>query len=217
MPERIRYTATDFANFLPAFVAALPGSWSYNANDCDGPSTHATLTRSDGLAISLTVDSYRGKFNCYPHVPRSPTGSYQPLSSFLSYEERKAGLDKIDAHCAITRPPATVAKDFARRVIEPYAALFPRIVAQQEERISEQAAFYTAVEQLCRRYGQPFNGERMARETSAAVYPGGGSPIYRIQMSHGYAKIELSSVPLDRLGKVLDAIDGTAADVRNAA
>lgn len=109
---------------FPVVVADIAGclghAWHFEmTHECS-----AKVIRNDGLAVRLWFDMYENRIEATPAVPRCDGTA----RSLRDYGVIKYGEKAPAATCAATRAADKVAGDIQRKVVEPYAQLFPRVM-----------------------------------------------------------------------------------------
>lgn len=120
-------TAKTFVQIVADIVAKLPGVWSIKSDE----DRHSTLTREDGLALYIVTDwRDNARAEVRPSVPRAE-GGYSSLRDWgcIRYDEKGPEMS-----FAVTRDPARVAKEIERKVLEPYAPMYQKILATIADR-----------------------------------------------------------------------------------
>lgn len=105
-----------------AIMAAMSGDWrATTSND-----VHVRIERADGVAVAIHLDTWKRRIDCSPSVPQR-NGGYSSLRDWGVIDYKATGPS---ASCAADRDPKAIARDFMRKVVEPYAPLFVKIQAQ---------------------------------------------------------------------------------------
>lgn len=135
----------EWAAKLRAVIAELGPDWTVE-EEAERQWLHARLGE---MVISFTFGFGRdGKTHCSPAVPRpADTGYAYCLRSYGVIAHNEKGPE---AYFDPDRPPAAIARDVLRRVVEPYAAMLPRIL---EKKLEIETAAANA-EGLARRLGK---------------------------------------------------------------
>lgn len=117
-----------FVGAAPAIAALLDGEWK-----AEGQGENAyqwfKLRRADGLAVSLTLDTWKGRVNASPEVPKAPNGGYRSLRDWGVIPYNESGPS---AGMAVDRDPKAMARDIMRKVVTPYQPLYAKILERQE-------------------------------------------------------------------------------------
>lgn len=135
---------TDAAPKIAAEFSKLDNSaWSVQAPRVD-PDNQSPIMRLvlvhelDGMAVALYVDRHTKRVTCSPSLPLMPSlsgsGGYSSLHGFLPYSTTPPDCDAGVAITRLADKPEAVARDFYKRSVTPYAALYPLVVAKVAER-----------------------------------------------------------------------------------
>ncbi len=143
---------------LTALAIALGDDWTIEPNQ-HGHHLNDQLVRNDGLRID--VYQRDGRVSVSPAQvkrPRAKPGdtspTFQMLREFLPYDERKV----FDASATIaaerfhTAPPATLAREITRKVIEPAARAYAIALTAMAEEDTRTAGTEAAADALVRDY-----------------------------------------------------------------
>lgn len=187
------------------------GTWTFRTEpgEYDEYRSVGLARAEDGMEIALLRRwANGGKTTAMPRTPPNPV---EPGRNALSYY-----LDRNEATPEASfnpdRPPAAIARDIKRRVIDPYAEILPRVRA----RIADMVAKNDAAELTAKRVAEVMDGD-IRKDRGSDIYVYGNSRMrLSVRISRaGYVEIDRWSINLDNdnivdiVAAIKAAIDGT--------
>lgn len=156
-----------------------------------------------GVMIGLYYSAYEGKANASPVLPKrpdgTPTGRPAIWRDFSLYTELNVKIQEPNAGVSGPRFLAEVdacARRFVKHVVEPYAALMPRIAARLAEWGGGLAERDAVVKLLCEEFGGEVSRNSRGSETNTIYFRNTGLPPVDVRMG-GHLYISHPSFTLD--------------------
>lgn len=181
-----------------AIAEALPGNWtvSQRGEDVDW---FRDITRDDGLSICVSSGD-KNKLVVRPVYPTRQrdgggTETVHPRDVWLPGGKRLNDGQSIEASMSADKAPAVLARDIMRRVVEPYAAIRPAILAHIAERDGERRAMVETWRQVCGALGveaeeSVMSGYNTGTQREARTRYDSGEPRVEAKINWGGTRVD---------------------------